>query len=235
MAKFTRELRQAVAYLRTSSASNVGSDKDSERRQREAIRRYAVSTSYAVADTDWYYDAAVSGADPIEDRPGFADILNRIDGTGVRTIIVEDASRFARDMKAHILGIALLRQRGVTLLTSTGQDITDDKDEMAEAMVSIAAAFATLEKKRLVKKLKSARDRKIADTGRCGGRRGHSETKPHAVSLAKRLHRASPKTGLRRSLREIAAMLAHAGHVNERGQPFNPKSVKAMVEGPMPG
>lgn len=51
-------------------------------------------------------------------------------------------------MKAHVLGIALLRQRGVTLLTSTGQDITDDTDEMAEAMVSIAAAFSTLEKKR---------------------------------------------------------------------------------------
>lgn len=31
----------AVAYLRTSSATNLDSDKDSERRQREAVKTYA--------------------------------------------------------------------------------------------------------------------------------------------------------------------------------------------------
>ena len=32
---------EAVAYMRTSSATNVGDDKDSERRQREAIEGFA--------------------------------------------------------------------------------------------------------------------------------------------------------------------------------------------------
>jgi hypothetical protein len=50
------------------------------------------------------------------------------------------------------------------------------------------------------------------------------------VALAKRLRRASPKTGERRSLRDISALLAEAGHLNEHGRPFNPRSVKAMVE-----
>ena len=49
------------------------------------------------------------------------------------------------------------------------------------------------------------------------------------MTMAKRLHRASPKTGKRMSLRKIAAALAEAGHLNERGQPFNPKSVVAIV------
>ena len=40
---------------------------------------------------------------------------------------------------------------------------------------------------------------------------------------------ASPKTGKRMSLRKIAAALTEAGHLNERGQPFNPKSIVAMV------
>jgi hypothetical protein len=31
------------------------------------------------------------------------------------------------------------------------------------------------------------------------------------------------------SLRKIAAALAEAGHLNERGKPFNPKSIVAMV------
>ena len=108
-----------------------------------------------------FYDAAVSGADAIEDRPGFAALLDRIENNGVRTVIVEDVSRFAREMKAHVLGIALLRERGVRLLSaSDGQNLTEDTDEMTEGMVTIMAVFAQIEKKRLVKKLRAARDRK---------------------------------------------------------------------------
>jgi DNA invertase Pin-like site-specific DNA recombinase len=102
----------------------------------------------------------VSGADPIESRPGFAALLDKIEGNGVRTVIVEDASRFARDIQAHVLGIALLRAREVRLLASNGDDLTDDTDEMTEGMLAIAAVFAQIEKKRLVRKLRGARERK---------------------------------------------------------------------------
>jgi resolvase-like protein len=60
----------AVAYLRTSSAANVGTDKDSEHRQRVAVRAFAKRAGFEIADADWFYDAAVSGADPIEGREG---------------------------------------------------------------------------------------------------------------------------------------------------------------------
>src|ERR1700758_4697583 len=103
----------AVAYLRTSSATNVGPDKDSERRQRTAIAAYAKRNGYTIADEDWFCDPAVSGADPIETRPGFAALLDRIEGNGVRTVIVEDASRFARQLMTQELGILALIQRGV--------------------------------------------------------------------------------------------------------------------------
>jgi len=56
------------------------------------------------------------------------------------------------------------------------------------------------------------------------------ESNPEAVALAKRLHRASPKTGERMSLRRIGARLAAAGYLNELGRQFNPNSVKNMVE-----
>jgi hypothetical protein len=42
---------------------------------------------------------------PIETRPGFASLLDRIEGNGVRTVIVEDASRFARKLVTQELGI----------------------------------------------------------------------------------------------------------------------------------
>src|SRR6516162_1751874 len=89
---------KAVAYLRTSSAANVGADKDSEKRQRQAITVYAKAAKFEIATDDWFYDPAVSGADPIETRPGFTALLKRIAGNGVRVVIVEDASRFARQL-----------------------------------------------------------------------------------------------------------------------------------------
>jgi hypothetical protein len=64
--------QKAVAYLRTSSAANVGADKDSEKRQRAAIQVYAMRAGIEIVD-EFY--AAVSGADPIDQRRGFTDML----------------------------------------------------------------------------------------------------------------------------------------------------------------
>jgi DNA invertase Pin-like site-specific DNA recombinase len=106
----------AVGYVRTSSAANVGHDKDSEPRQRRAIERFAKSAGYQVVN--WFNDPAVSGADPIESRPGFAALLNRIDGNGVRVVLIEDATRFARDLMAQELGIGVLSKLGMRVITA---------------------------------------------------------------------------------------------------------------------
>src|SRR5829696_3297094 len=104
--------------------------------------------------------AAVSGADPIETRPGFAALLDRIEGNGVGTVIIEDATRFARDLVTQELGILALIGRGVRVLTASGDDLTSTDDPFKVAMRQIAGAFCQLEKSRLVAKLKVARDRR---------------------------------------------------------------------------
>jgi DNA invertase Pin-like site-specific DNA recombinase len=102
---------EAVGYLRTSSAANVGEGKDSEQRQRLAIDRHAKASGFVIVA--WFYGAAVSGADPVEARPGFAAMLS---GNGVRTIIVETANRFARDLMVQEVGFAMLRDLEITLV-----------------------------------------------------------------------------------------------------------------------
>src|SRR3990170_4123472 len=119
----SKHLTPAVAYLRTSSATNVGADKDSETRQRAAIEAFADRAGFAIVAE--FYDAAVSGEDQLETRPGFAALLDRIEGDGVRTVIVEDASRFARDLIIQELGILALVGRGVRVLTASGDDLTE--------------------------------------------------------------------------------------------------------------
>ena len=39
-----------------------------------------------------------------------------------------------------------------------------------------------------------------------------------------------PTSGERRSLRKISEELAVLGFLNERGKPYNPRSIKAMLE-----
>jgi DNA invertase Pin-like site-specific DNA recombinase len=227
MGKNAGELKQAIGYLRTSSATNVGADKDSEKRQRDAIASFAARAGIVIVD--WYNDAAVSGADAISSRPGFAAALERIASNGVRTIVVETANRFARDLIVQETGYRMLRQQGIELIASDSPSSFVDDTPTAALIRQVLGAVAQFEKTSLVAKLKGARDRKKRETGKCGGRKSHGEKNGQVVVLAKRLRRASPKTGERLSYRRISARLAEAGYLNEHGVPYNPKSVKAMV------
>jgi DNA invertase Pin-like site-specific DNA recombinase len=131
-------------------------------------------------------------------------------------------------------GIALLVGLGVRVLTAQGDDLTDSDDEFRVAMRQIMGVFSQLERTRLVKKLKVARDRMRAAGAKVEGRKAFGEIKllSDAIALAKRLRRASPKTGKRMSLRKISKALADAGYLNERGVPYSAKSVRSMIEGP---
>jgi DNA invertase Pin-like site-specific DNA recombinase len=217
----------AVAYLRTSSAANVGGDKDSDKRQRAAIAAFAKRAGFALVGE--YYDAAVSGADPIEQRKGFAELLDRIEDNGVRTVIVEDASRFARELMTQELGILALLERGVRVLTANGDDLTDSTDPSRKMMRQIAGAFHEYEKARLVAKLRAARERKRASGVKVEGRRSHAELNPDLVALARQLRRKRPKGG-QRSLRGISRELAERGYLNQLGKPFSAASVASMLE-----
>jgi DNA invertase Pin-like site-specific DNA recombinase len=99
--------------------------------------------------------------------------------------------------------------------------VTDDP--MKVAMRQIAGTFAQLEKARLVAKLKAARDRKRAETGKCGGRKSYAEARPDTVALVKELHTA----GL--SYRKIAAELEARGHVTSSGKPHVASAIQKML------
>jgi DNA invertase Pin-like site-specific DNA recombinase len=216
----------ALAYLRTSSAANV--DGDSGQRQREAIARYAAAHGIDIVGE--FYDAAVSGAESIEERPGFSNMLARIEGNCVRLVIVEDASRLARSVLICELAILVLQQRGVRIVTTNGEDLTDTDDPARVMMRQVATAFAQYEKARLVAKLKAARDRQSAAAGkRIEGRKGYDDTNPDVVREAKRLARRSPKTGKARSLREIAAGLAMLGYTTAAGKPFSASQIQRLL------
>lgn len=219
---------RAVAYLRTSSAANLSGD--SEPRQREAIQTYAARAGLTVAKE--FRDPAVSGADPLDQRKGFTELLAWCAEDGVRTIIVENASRFARDLVIQETGYALLRGQGFTLIAADDPDAFTADTPTARMVRQILGAVSEFEKANLVAKLRGARDRKSAQTGkRIEGRKGYADTNPALVKEARRLARKSPKTGKARSLREIADALAKLGYVTAKDKPFSAAQVQRLLAG----
>lgn len=228
-------MQNAIAYYRTSSATNVGSDKDSEARQRAAVEAYAKANGFKIVDS--FYDAAVSGDDDLVAREGFAKLLDRIESNGVRIVLIESADRLARKVMVQEVGIVAMQERGVQCLTSSGMDLTDDSDEFKVAMRQVAGVFAQLEKARLVRKLKSGRDKKRREEGKCEGRKSLKETDPLMVKEAKRLRR-KPRNGKRLSYRAIAKELADLGFTRkakvdgkwiDTGEPYSAMTVKRVA------
>jgi DNA invertase Pin-like site-specific DNA recombinase len=213
---------EAVGYMRTSSASNVGADKDSEQRQRTAIEAYAKHAGIAIVG--WFYDPAVKGSDPVTSRPGFTAMLDRIAGNGVRTILVESPDRFARDLAVQLAGHDFLKGMGVALIPATAPDFFLEDTPTAVLVRQVLGAIAQFEKASLVAKLKAARDRKIAAGIKCGGRKSYAERSPELVAAAKGLQAERPRL----SLRQISARLAEQGFTN-RGRPYAAMSVSGML------
>jgi DNA invertase Pin-like site-specific DNA recombinase len=209
---------KAFAYLRTSSATNVGADKDSDKRQRGTIFGFAKANKFEVAGE--YYDADIKGADAIHTRPAFAEMLKAMLGNGVRTILVESASRFARDLITQETGFRYLRELGITLIAADDPDAFTQDTPTANLIRQILGAVSEFQKAELVAKLAGARARKRALTGRCEGPKPAPEA---AQKLARRLRRQG------KSLREISTKLAAQGFLAPSGKPYLAQSVKVML------
>ena len=223
-----KRMKTAVAYFRTSSATNSGEGKDSERRQREAVTAYAKRNGIEVVRE--YYDAAVSGADPIDSREGFTSMLAYMAGNGAKIILIENASRFARDVIVQLTGHEKLKALGFDLIPVDAPDYFIEDTPTAKLIRTVLGGIAEFEKAELVAKLKGARDRKSKELGhRVEGRKGLKETRPDMVREARRLRRKNPHTGKRRSLRTIAAELAAMGYSRPDGSLYSAATIKNVT------
>jgi hypothetical protein len=102
-------------------------------------------------------------------------MLERIASNGVRCIIAESPDRFARDLTVQLTGHDFLRSLGIALIPVTAPDFFTEDTPTAVLIRQVLGAMAQFEKTSLVAKLKAARDRKKAATGKCGGRRSYFE------------------------------------------------------------
>ena len=218
---------QAAAYYRTSSRTNVGFDKDSLSRQQNAVSQYAKANRIKIVSE--YYDEAVSGADSIDVRDGFSSMLAEMETTGATAILVESASRFARDLSVQILGHQKLQELGFDLIAVDSPSAFTDDTPTAELVRSLLGAVSSFERATVVARLKSGRERKKKLTGKGQGRKSLTEVFPDLSVKAKRLRRKSSKTGKRLSYDKVAEALFAAGYATSKGNRYSASTVKSLV------
>jgi hypothetical protein len=165
--------------------------------------------------------------------------VQRLVTSGVKTVIVETASHFARDRIIQETGYAMMKTAGLELIAADKPDAFLDDTSTAVLIRLVLGAVSEFEKAMVVSKLKGARDPESkAAGGRVEGRKGVAEKYPAATKRAKELRRIY----VTMSLRDIAVKLASEGFMaaaveavegvreGRPERPFSHEVVKAMLD-----
>jgi DNA invertase Pin-like site-specific DNA recombinase len=217
---------EAVGYCRVSSTGQqkTGTGLD---RQEQTIRSYAKQAGYKLVKV---YHEAFTGTE--NDRPIFETMLADILDNGCRHIVCECLDRLARDLSVQLQIIALLANKGITLINAmTGQNCTSPTDPMSLAMIQVQGAFAQLDKNLLVRKLKKGRQARKEKTGACEGRKpyGFYPGESKILDRIKQLHR-KPQGEKRLGPYEIATILNKENLPTRKGTPWHGCTIRRIIE-----
>ena len=217
---------EAVGYCRVSSIGQqkTGTGLD---RQEQAVKAYAKQAGYKLS---MVYKEAFTGTE--NDRPVFETMIADLLDNGCRVIICECLDRLARDLSIQLQIIALLANKGITLINAmTGQDVTSPSDAMTKAMIQIQGTFAELDKNLLIRKLKKGRQAKKEKTGKCEGRKpyGFYPGESEILARIKELHR-KPQGEKRLGAYQIATILNKENLPNRKGTKWGGGAVHNIIK-----
>ncbi len=191
----------AFSYLRVSGKGQI--DGDGFPRQQETITRYAKANRFEVVQE--FRDKGVTGTKEALDRPGLTDLFVALKANGVRVVLVENATRVARDLMVSEIILSEFRKLGVKVISADGGvDLTLGNDDPTGKLVrQILAAVSEWEKCLIVQKLRASRLRMRRSGQRCEGRKPYGET-PDERQIVERMKAWRTE---RKSFKEIAEAL----------------------------
>jgi DNA invertase Pin-like site-specific DNA recombinase len=172
---------KAFAYLRVSGKGQVTGDGFT--RQISAIKKYAAENGIRIASV--FREQGVSGTKELADRPAFLEMMVALHANGVKLVLVERLDRLARDLMIQETIIGDLRKHGFDLISVAEPDLLKD-DPSRKLFRQIMGAIAEYEKTMIVLKLRGARQRLKAKTGRCEGAKPYG-TLPGEAAVVERM------------------------------------------------
>ena len=216
-------MTKAFAYLRVSGKGQIKGD--GFPRQLKAIREHAAAHSIKLVKV--FREAGVSGTKDLENRPALSEMMQGLHGNGVKLVLVERLDRLARDLMVQETILADLRKHGFELLSVAEPDLCRD-NPARKLMRQIFGAISDYEKTMIVIKLRGARQRKKAQTGRCEGRKPYGHY-PGELRVIERM-RALRELGL--GFDRLAAKLHEEGFRTRKGTAWHGFGVNRILSRP---
>jgi len=213
-------LKKAFAYLRVSGESQV--EGGGFPRQRTAIKKWAEANNVRIVR--WFEEKGVSGSIEGVDRPAFQEMLTALLSNGTRIVLIERLDRIARDIVVQESILKELNRKGFELVSVSEPDLCS-ADPYRSAMRQMLGVFAELDRKTIVLKLRAARQRKKARTGRCEGRKpfGFRDGEQKIVARMKSLKAEG------RNWEGISSTLNSEGFKTRSGGSWFPATVRRIV------
>lgn len=160
------KMTKAFAYLRVSGKDQISGDGFD--RQALAIKAYAAAHDIKIVRT--FREEAVSGTIEGMDRPAWVEMIGQVLSNGARTILIEKLDRLARHLTVQEHIIVDMERRGIALISVMEPDLCSD-DPTRTLLRQIMGAIGQYDRQMVVLKLRGARTRMKAATGRCEGRK----------------------------------------------------------------
>jgi DNA invertase Pin-like site-specific DNA recombinase len=215
---------KAHAYLRTSGKGQIGND--GFPRQRESITRYAKANRIDIDQE--FTDEAVSGTLDAMDRNGLTDLFVALKSNGVKMVIVENATRLARDLMIGEIILSEFRKIGVKVISADGGvDLTIGNDDPTGKLIrQILGAVSEWEKCALVQKLRASRLRIRRAGGICEGRKPYGQN-PDEIKIVNTILEYQ-KNG--KSIAAIAVQLNADGVKSRSGSKWHPTQIQRVIQ-----
>ena len=129
-----------------------------------------------------FKEKGITGTKACEDRPAFMKLMEALHSNGTKLVLIENLSRLARDLMVQESIIADLKKSGFDLVSVQEPDLCSS-DPSRILFRQMAGAFSQYEKSMIVIKLKAARQRMKAKTGRCEGHKPYGYYPGESVVL----------------------------------------------------
>lgn len=225
---------KVVSYLRVSSRGQV--EKDGFPRQREIIADFCRAQKLELFDE--CVEKGISGDVDGLDRPAFSDLLDKIpclavNGIKIEAIVVERADRLARSLVVSETLLLECRKRNLKVFTADRGELIDiasaTQDPMLVLVRQIVAAVSEFDKNATVKKLRLARERKAAATGRACGQTEPFGTLPgeqQVMDYILSLWEVTPRP----TYRALETQLRRAEIVNRSGGYFSAPQLHGLLK-----
>ena len=225
---------KAAGYIRVSTTDQIeGTSLDTQERQ---IRAYAELKGIDLVAI--YQDNGISGGKPIAKRPEGAKLAELIEAGEIDAVIITKLDRGFRNTVDCLQTIQVWRSRDISLhVVDMGGNAVDTSTSAGEFMLTVLAAAAQMERKRITERCNEGRRARKAEGKRIGEVPFGFDLEPDTNKLIENSQEQTTIELMRTlnsnggSFRSIAAELNSQGILTKKGRLWTHKQVANVLKG----